>query len=83
MLAAMARSIEVAREKRTYSNNTSWEGSREGTTPYSPQFKIGSTVAENGKAKAKPNSPASSFFKDRETYRNAIDRSNWRLLWKK
>ncbi len=71
MLAAMARSIEVAREKRTCTNNNSWEGSREGTTPYSPQFKIGTTVAENGKAKAKPNSPASSFFKDRETYRKA------------
>ena len=71
MLEAMARSIEAARVKRACESNTSWTGSREGTTPYSPQFKIGSTVAENGKAKAKPNSPASSFFKDRETYRKA------------
>ena len=71
MLEAMARSIEVAREQRTCTNSNSWEGSREGTTPYSPQFKIGSTVAENGKAKARPKSPASSFFRDRESYRKA------------
>jgi hypothetical protein len=32
---------------------------------------IGSPVAENGKAKAKPKSPASSFFRDKEDYRKA------------
>ena len=71
MLEAMARSIEAARMKRTSAGSQSWTGSREGTTPYSPHFKIGNTVADNGKTKAKPNSSASSFFRDRDDYRKA------------
>ena len=62
MLEAMARSIDAARAKRTAPEKSAWSGSSEGTT---------SPVADNGKAKAQPNSPASSFFRDRNDYRKA------------
>jgi len=70
MLDAMARSIEQARKKRNYVSN-SWDGSSEGTTPVTPEFKIGSQIAANGKAKAQPKSPMGSFFRNRDTYRKA------------
>ena len=66
MLEAMARSIDAARAKRTASHSSAASGSSEGTTFSQTNFTIGSPVAENGKAKAQPNSPASSFFRDRE-----------------
>jgi len=71
MLEAMARSIDAARAKRTAPEKTAWSGSSEGTTSASANFMIGSPIAENGKAKAQPKSPASSFFRDRDTYRKA------------
>ena len=71
MLEAMARSIDAARAKRTAPEKTAWSGSSEGTTCADASFMIGSPVAENGKAKAQPKSPASSFFRDREEYRKA------------
>ncbi len=71
MLAAMARSIEAVRAKRSKSQQNTWQGSSEGTTSLSPQLKIGSPLADNGKAKAKPKSAASSFFRDRDSYRKA------------
>ena len=71
MLAAMARSIEAARTKRSKLHQNSWEGSSEGTTPLSSQLKIGNPLADNGKAKAKPKTAASSFFRDRDSYRKA------------
>ena len=72
MLEAMARSIDAAREKRTTPEKTAWSGSSEGTTSAKADFMIGSPVAENGKPKAQPKSPASSFFRDRDTYRKAV-----------
>ena len=71
MLEAMARSIDAARAKRSATTSDSWTGSSEGTTSYTPQFIIGSQTAANGKAKAKPKSPASSFFRDSDNYRQA------------
>ena len=70
MLAAMARSIEAARAKRSSPNtNFTGSGSSEGTTPVCANFEISSHVAENGKAKAQPQSPTGSFFRDRSEYR--------------
>lgn len=71
MLEAMARSIDAARAKRTAPTTNAWSGSSEGTTSASANYKIGSPVADNGKAKAQPKLPASSFFRDREDYRKA------------
>ncbi len=71
MLEAMARSIDAARAKRTAPQHTAASGSSEGTTFTHANFTIGSPVAENGKAKAQPKSPASSFFRDREEYKKA------------
>ncbi len=71
MLEAMARSIDAARAKRISPTTHAWSGSSEGTTSSHANFTIGSTIAENGKAKAQPKSPASSFFRDREDYRKA------------
>ncbi|MBC8200433.1 MAG: hypothetical protein H8E86_00185 [Planctomycetes bacterium] len=71
MLEAMARSIEAARAKRTAPEKAAWSGSSEGTTSADASFLIGSPVAENGKAKAQPKSPASSFFRERDEYRKA------------
>ena len=71
MLEAMARSIDAARAKRTAPEKNAWSGSLEGTTSADADFMIGSLVAENGKAKAQPKSPASSFFRERESYRKA------------
>ena len=71
MLEAMARSIDAARAKRTAPTSTAWSGSSEGMTSTPANFTIGNPVAENGKAKAKPKSAGSSFFRDRETYRKA------------
>ncbi len=71
MLEAMARSIDSARAKRTTPEKSTWPGSSEGTTSTCTNFKIGSPVAENGKAKAQPKSPASSFFRERDDYRKA------------
>ena len=71
MLEAMARSIDAARAKRTAPTNNAWSGSSEGTTLNRANFTIGNPVADNGKAKAQPKSPASSFFRDREEYRKA------------
>ena len=71
MLEAMSRLIDAARARRTASKNSVLSGSSEGTTSLSPQFKIGSPLADNGKAKAKPKSAASSFFRDRDSYRKA------------
>ena len=72
MLAAMARSIEAARAKRS-STNTNYTGSEssEGTTQACANFVISSLVAENGKAKAQAQSPTGSFFTDRSEYRKA------------
>ena len=71
MLAAMARSIDAARAKRAASTSNTWNGSSEGTVSANSSFKIGSQLAANGKSKAKPNSQASSFFRDRDPYRKA------------
>jgi hypothetical protein len=71
MLEAMARSIDAARAKRTAPEKTAWSGSSEGTTSANANYQIGSPVAENGKAKAQPKSPASSFFRDNGNYRKA------------
>ncbi|MDP7005003.1 MAG: hypothetical protein QF718_02175 [Phycisphaerales bacterium] len=71
MLEAMARSIEAARSKRTTPTTNTWSGSSEGTTSLSDNVTIGNPVAANGKIKAQPKSPASSFFRERETYRKA------------
>ena len=71
MLEAMARSIDAARAKRTAPAPSAWSGSSEGTVPNHANFTIGSPVADNGKAKAQPKSPASSFFREREEYRKA------------
>ena len=71
MLEAMARSIDAARAKRTAPTTTEWSGSSEGATSSNANFTIGNPVAENGKTKAQPRSPASSFFRDREEYRKA------------
>jgi hypothetical protein len=71
MLEAMARSIDAARAKRTAPPTNAWSGSSEGATSSHASFTIGNPVAENGKAKAQPKSPASAFFRDREEYRKA------------
>ena len=71
MLAAMARSIDAARAKRAASTSNTWNGSSEGTVSANSSFKIGNQLAANGKSKAKPNSQASSFFRDRDPYRKA------------
>ncbi len=71
MLEAMARSIEAARSKRTTQTTNTWSGSSEGTASPCDNLTIGSPIAANGKAKAQSKSPASSFFRDRETYRKA------------
>jgi len=71
MLEAMARSIDAARAKRTSPPTTTWSSSSEGTTYTSDNFTIGNPVAENGKAKAQPKTPASSFFRSRDEYRKA------------
>ena len=71
MLAAMARSIDAARAKRTAPTTNAWSESSEGTISTHANFTIGSPVAENGKAKAQPKSPASSFFRTKEEYRKA------------
>ena len=71
MLEAMARSIDAARAKRTTPIQPASQGSSEGTTFAQANFTIGSPVAENGKAKATPKTPASSFFRDSEGYRKA------------
>jgi hypothetical protein len=71
MLEAMARSIDAARAKRTAPTTNAWSGSSEGTTSVPANFTIGSSVAANGKAKAKTKEAASSFFRDREQYRKA------------
>jgi len=72
MLAAMARSIEAARAKRSSTDSNCTEsGSSEGTTPTCANFVIGSPVAENGKAKAQGQSATGSFFRDRSEYRKA------------
>ena len=69
MLEAMARSIDAARAKRTAPTTTEWSGSSEGTTSVCTNLEITSHVAENGKAKAQPQSPTGSFFRDRSEYR--------------
>ena len=71
MLEAMARSIDAARAKRTAPEKIAWSGSSEGTTSADASLSIGSLVAENGKAKAHPKAPASSFFRERDNYRKA------------
>ncbi len=71
MLEAMSRLIDAARARRTASKNSVLSGSSEGTTSAYANFKIGNTVAENGKPKAQPKSAASSFFRDRASYRKA------------
>lgn len=72
MLAAMARSIEAARAKRSSPKSQStWSGSSEGTTSVGSNYKIGSPVAENGKAKAQAQVPTGSFFRERGEYRKA------------
>jgi hypothetical protein len=72
MLAAMARSIEAARAKRSSPENQS-TGSRssEGTTSIGENYKIGNPYAENGKAKAKAQEATGSFFRERTEYRKA------------
>ncbi len=72
MLAAMARSIEAARSKRSSTDTScTGSGSSEGTTSVSANYKIGSPIAANGKAKAKPQEATGSFFRDRGDYRKA------------
>jgi len=72
MLAAMARSIEVARAKRSSTDTTcTGSGSSEGTTSVCANFTIGSPFAENGKPKAKAQSATGSFFRDRGEFRKA------------
>jgi len=71
MLAAMARSIEAARAKRTAAHPGACSRSSEGTTSTSAHFTIGNQTADNGKAKASPKLPASSFFRERGDYRKA------------
>ena len=71
MLEAMARSIDAARAKRIAPTTNAWSGSSEGATSSNANFTIGSPIAENGKAKAQPKSPASPFFRNREEYRKA------------
>jgi len=72
MLAAMARSIEAARAKRSSPNTQStWSRSSEGTTSVASKYKIGSSVAENGNAKAQGQVPTGSFFRERGEYRKA------------
>jgi hypothetical protein len=69
MLAAMARSIDAARARRTASRNNSGTGSSEGTASSNTKFTVGNPNADNGKSKACQRSPQSSFFRDRGTYR--------------
>ncbi len=73
MLEAMARSIDAARAKRTAPTTDAWSRSSEGTTSVPANFAIsvGSSVAANGKAKAKTKEAESPFFRDREQYRKA------------
>ncbi len=72
MLAAMARSIEAARSKRSSTNTAcTGSGSSEGMTSVCATFKIGSLVAENGKAKAKAQNATGSFFRDRSALKKA------------
>jgi hypothetical protein len=72
MLAAMARSIEAARSRRSSANtDCTGFGSSEGTTSVCATFKIGSLVAENGKAKAKAQDATGSFFRDHIDFKKA------------
>jgi len=72
MLAAMARSIEAARSKRSSTDTTcTGSGSSEGTTSVYANFTIGNPIAENGKPKAKAQTATGSFFRDRGDYRKA------------
>ena len=71
MLEAMARSIDAARAKRTAPTNNTCTGSSEGTTAAYANFTIGNPVADNGKAKATPKTAASTFFRERGSYRKA------------
>tara|TARA_B100000959_G_scaffold47165_1_gene48177 strand:- start:118 stop:378 length:261 start_codon:yes stop_codon:yes gene_type:complete len=72
MLAAMARSIEAARAKRSTPDTTcTVSGSSEGTTSLGANYKIGNPNAENGKPKAKAQTATGSFFRDRGEYRKA------------
>lgn len=69
MLAAMAKSIDAARARRTASSISTTAGSSEGMTFSSEQLRVGNPTADNGKAKACPKLPASTFFREREKYR--------------
>jgi hypothetical protein len=72
MLAAMARSIEVARAKRSTTKTIcTGSGSSEGTISVCANFTIGNPFAENGKAKAQAQTATGSFFRDRGEYRKA------------
>ena len=72
MLAAMARSIEAARAKRSSTDTIcAGFGSSEGTTSVCANLTIGNPFAENGKSKAKAQTATGSFFRDRSEYRKA------------